>query len=603
VMAAQSMTAANAVPRAKAAQASNNAPPASSTLLQANANLVLVDVVATGHGSPVLGIDRDRFRVFEDGKERPVTVFDEHRPSPTPASAASIEAQIATLPAHTFTNLPIYPDTGAVNVLLLDALNTPVKDQAEARVQMIQYMAAIKPGTELAIFTLASHLQLVEGFTTDAARLAAVLKGKKAASSQSVVLEPQNDSVQSSLEDEAADMEEGSSAPPIFAIQSIEQFESDLTTFQTDLRVRMTLDALDELARYLSAIPGRKNVIWFSGSFPITLDPDQDQTSLRNVETYADQIRQTSDLLTAARVAVYPVDARGLMNLASVDANYQPSRNSMSVSNRGKVTSRTLGGNISSDDTKFLSQNAEEHESMQAIAEETGGKAFYNTNDLKTAVAEAIDNGDSYYTLGFVPKGKLDGHYRRIKVDVDGGHYKLSYRKGYYAGPANKPSSHNPGVASPIETATLRGAPDSTQVLFAARVLPSTDPAFAGMKIPKTAVGEMAASLKAPLHLYLVDFTVDPNTIAFSQTPGGVRQAQIEFILMAYDASGNRVNYEGHGFDLNLSPRRYASTLHYGLRARLALDLPPGSDSLRIAVLDQSNEHTGSLEVPLSVPR
>ncbi|HUA97886.1 MAG TPA: VWA domain-containing protein [Terracidiphilus sp.] len=579
--------------------------PSSGAVLQTNANLVLVDVVVTDHGNPVLGLDRDRFRVFEDGKERPVVAFDRHVPAPgvAPQLAAEMKAQIASLPPHTFTNLPVYPSTGVTNVLLLDALNTPVKDQQQARLEMIQYLSSIKPGTELAIFTLASHLQLVEGFTTDAARLTEVLKSKKTSSSQSVLQEPQDSSAQTQLEQEAAHLEQDSGSPPEFTIESIEQFEADLTTFQTDLRVRMTLDAFDELARYLGGISGRKNLIWFSGSFPITLDPDSSQTGYRNTESYADEIRQTDDLLTAARVAVYPIDARGLMTSTTLDVAYQPSQNSMGASGHGRGSSRSLGGNINADDTKFLTQNEEEHDAMKIVAGQTGGRAFYNTNDLKDAVAEAVDNGDSFYTLGFVPRGRLDGHYRRVKVEVGGGSYDLSYRKGYYADPASKRSSHTPGAAAPLQTALLHGAPGSTQILFAARVLPSTDPAFAAVKMSKDPIGQMVAGLKGPLHRYMVDFTVDPSTVAFPEMPQGDHRASLQFVLMAYDPSGNRINYDDRSFQLNLNPQQYAFTLHYGVRARLALDLPAGTGSLRLAVLDLSNEHTGSLEVPIAIPK
>jgi VWFA-related protein len=588
---------ASAISGQQAAQSST--PAASSTVLRADTNLVLVDVVATDHGKPVLDIAQSRFHVFEDGKERPIASFDQHRPSPASPSAPSIEAQIASLPAHTYTNLPIYPDTGVLNVLLLDALNTPVQDQGEVRRQMIEYMGNIPRGTSMAIFTLATHLQLAEGFTKDAARLAAVLKSKAALPSQSVVTEPEYNSVQMTLEQTTAELE-GSPSPPAFTIQSLEQFEADLTVFQTDMRVRMTIDAMDELARYLSVIPGRKNLIWFSGSFPITFEPDANQTSYRNVESYADKIREASDLLTAARVAVYPVDARGLMTSPIADASYVVSPNTMTVSNRGTASSHSVSSNIGSDDTKFMNQNSDEHQSMKLIAEETGGKAFVNSNDLKGAVAEAVEDGDSYYTIGFVPSGKLDGHHRKLKVDVDSGHYDLAYRNGYYADPSNKPSGHNPGAPNPIDAATLHGAPSSTQVMFAARVLPATDPAFAGMKMDEGAIGAMAAKMKGPLRLYIVDFTVDPTTVTFNPTAGDARGAQLEFVLTAYDQGGNRVNYLDRGFQINLSPERYTWTLNHGLRARMALDVPAGPAFLRIAVQDLNVGRVGSLEVSLT---
>jgi VWFA-related protein len=579
------------------------APATASPLLRANANLVLVDVVVTDKGNtPVHGVDRSRFHVFENGKEQPITAFDEHRPATAPPDAAAVAAQIAALPPHTYTNTPVYPDAPAINVLLLDALNTPVADQAEARRQMIQYMSTIKPGTSLAIFTLSSQLRLVEGFTTDAARLAAALKNKSASSSQSVMIESQNNSAQTDIEQAVANMDSSvpGEGPNPEAVAAMLQFEADLTVFQTGQRVRMTLDAMEQLARYLSAIPGRKNLIWFSGSFPITLDPDDNQTSYRNVETFADQIRQTSDLLTAARVAVYPVDARGLMTVLSSNANYTPSPNTLGVSNRGKMSRGSTGANVAKDADNSMTTNLEEHGSMKTLAEETGGKAFVNTNDLKEAVADAVENGSSYYTIGFAPGGKkLDGHYRRIKLTLDNGSVNLAYRHGYYADPTDKPSAHNPGAASAINSASLHGAPPSTQVIFLARVLPATDPEFKGLQMPAGAVGEMAATLKGPLHRYLVDLAVDPHGFAVEEMPDGVRQAHLEFVLTGYDADGNRVNYVDRSYAIAIKPDRYEWTMEHGVRARMAIDLPAGHDFLRVSVLDMLAGRTGALEVHL----
>src|SRR6202044_3794657 len=58
------------------------------------------------------------------------------------------------------------------------------------------------------------------------------------------------------------------------ATSAMQQFAADYTSFQIDVRVQTTLDAFQTLARYLNVIPGRKNVIWFSGSFPLSIDPD-----------------------------------------------------------------------------------------------------------------------------------------------------------------------------------------------------------------------------------------------------------------------------------------------------------------------------------------
>ncbi|HEV2485452.1 MAG TPA: VWA domain-containing protein [Terracidiphilus sp.] len=572
------------------------------TVLHANANLVLVDVVVTDHGKAVHGLDRGRFHILENGKEQPISAFDEHRPPAASADTAELKAKIAQLPANTYTNIPVYPDAGVVNVLLLDGLNTPMVNQVEARRQMVQYLSTITPGTSLALFTLSSQLRLVEGFTTDAARLATVLKSKAAASSQSALLDTAGHSAQQDVENQLSAMAGSSQPPSPETVAALTQFETDLTATQTDLRVRLTMDALQQLARYLSAIPGRKNLIWFSGSFPISLDPDPDQAlPFLAVRTYEDDVRKTSELLTAARVAVYPVDARGMMTQSTADAAYSPNRTALSVNSGGKVSAMN-DSNVIHDYDTFMTQNMQEHGSMQQIAQETGGTASMNTNDLKGAVASAVENGASYYSIAFAPGGKkLDGRFRKIQVRLDNGGYNLAYRRGYFADASNKPSAHNPGTSSTIQSAALHGAPPATQVLFLARVLPATDPAFQGIPIPNIPSGEMAASLKGPTRCYLVDLTVDPHGLVFNSESDGARQAQVEFVLEAYDSDGKRENYVDRSYAINIKPEDFAQKMETGVRARLALDLPEGHSFMRVAVEDLIAGHAGSLEVPVTV--
>lgn len=577
------------------------------TVLHADTSLVLVDVVVTDHGKPVHGVDRARFHVLENGKEQQLSAFDEHVPPTVTQDAAAEEAklaaQIAALPANTYTNVPVYPDQGVVNVLLMDALNTPMANQAEARRQMIEYLATIKPGTSLAIFTLTSQLRLVEGFTTDAARLTKVLKSKKASGSQSVVMDTPGHSAQQGIDDELQSMAETGHPPSAEAIAALTQFETDLTANQLDIRVHLTMDALQQLARYLSAIQGRKNLIWFSGSFPISFDPDPDAAlpflAVRNYET---DMRKTSELLTAARVAVYPVDARGLMTSSTADAAYSPNQVKLGVSSGNKVSAMVNSSVVHDYDT-MMTQNMEEHGSMQQIAQQTGGTAYVNDNDLKGAVASAVDNGANYYTLAFAPGGKkMDGRFRRLQVKLDGGGYTLSYRRGYYADASTKPSAHNQGTAGPMDQAALHGAPSATQVLLVARVLPTTAPEFQGIPISSAPAGEMAAAMTGVTKRYLVDMTVDAHTLSFNNDANGVHQAQVEYLLMAYDKDGKRVNYVDRSFAINIKPEEFAERMKTGVRGRLALDLPVGALSLRVVVEDLIAGKAGSLEVPLVVP-
>jgi VWFA-related protein len=567
-------------------------PETSGFLLRTSADLVLVDVIVTDHDRAVHGLDRGRFHIFEDGHEQAIATFDEHQPATAPPAVA-----VTPLPPHTYTNVPSYPEASAVNVLLLDGLNTQAADQMDVRRQMLEYLGTIKPGTSLAIFTLGSHLRQLSGFTTDASLLTRALKGQKANPQSSGLLDPGDDKL---LNRSITELSGEISSREI--IQYMQLFIAEKNAFQSDRRVEMTLEALQLLARYLSGVPGRKNLVWFSSSFPIALDPDSTLVNpFMNQRNYSAEIQETSDLLAAARVAVYPVDARGLLKQPSHDASNSSEDNMMRGSAAGmRPTADAPSYSIA--DERFTKEVMAERNAMQLVAAATGGKEYINTNGFKEAVASAFENGSSYYTIGYVPGKQFDGQFRKLQLRMDKGGYKLAYRRGYYADPPDRPSEHTPGAASLIMAATQRGAPPATQILFQARVLPATDPLFDGAKLPEGPAGELTSTLKAPAHRVIADLKVDPRGLAYEQTADGTRQAKVEFALVAYDAEGKRTNYLDQTLYLNLRPEQYTQALTAGIPARLAIDLPQGEASLRIAVHDLNAGRAGSLEVPLSVP-
>lgn len=588
----------SAAGQSAATQTQSSNPVAATNVLQANVNLVLVDVVATNHGNAVHGLDRKSFHIFEDGHEQTITSFDEHQPN----SSSSPNQDATQLPPHTFNNKPVYPDTGVVNVLLLDGLNTPVPNQMDLHNQMLEYMGKIQPGTSMAIFTLSSRLRLVQGFTTDPAQLFKALKNANG--------QPHTDTTgdtgsSNSLDDSMSMGPSGQSAiltqRLTEAISNMQQFTADVGAFQLDLRVRMTLEALQQLARYLSAIPGRKNLIWFSGAFPIALDPDDELNNpFSAVRNYSDDVRETSKLLSAARVAVYPVDARGVLSMPSFEASTRSAGG-----RQGKPS------NSFKNDSKYLQRVANEQSTMAQIAEQTGGQEYANTNGLKEAVASIVDNGSSYYTIGYIPAAKVhDGQYHKIRVTLDNSSAKLAYRRGYYADEQSTPapsdssksttSTHSPNNSGMI-SATLVGAPLTSQILLQARILQASDPALQGVKLPNGPAGEMASTLKGQVTRYVVDLNVDTHNLSFESNADGAQSDAIEFVAIAYDADTKRVNYVDKGMQLKLTRDQFAFVAKNGLPIRFAIDLPAGKIALRVVVNEIRNGKIGSLEVPITV--
>ena len=107
-------------------------------------------------------------------------------------------------------------------------------------------------------------------------------------------------------------------------IAHLKQFEAQRSSDDAQSRARCTLQALNQMARYLAGLLGRKNLIWFSGSFPINILPDGSLVDtfanipnstadpFAAVANYSEEFRETTELLARSQVAVYPIDARGL---------------------------------------------------------------------------------------------------------------------------------------------------------------------------------------------------------------------------------------------------------------------------------------------------
>jgi VWFA-related protein len=144
---------------------------------------VLVDVVVTNDkGEAVPGLQKNDFEVLEDGKPQTITTFEEHH------GATPTEIKLPPMPPHVYTNYPLTKTADSVNVILLDALNAPSRDQTYVHWQMIKYLKTIPPGTRAAIFTLSSRLRMLQGVTTDPSELLAAINSPQAGTQPSGVL-------------------------------------------------------------------------------------------------------------------------------------------------------------------------------------------------------------------------------------------------------------------------------------------------------------------------------------------------------------------------------------------------------------------------------
>jgi VWFA-related protein len=567
-------------------------------VLHANTQLVVVDVIVEDKdGHPVHGFRREDFTLTESKQPQIVSYFEKHSAQEHAASGP----ELPPMPPGTFTDYTPVPPDGALNILLLDTLNTPMADQSYVCTELQQYVKKTKPGTRIAIFGLSQRLFLLQGFSSDPQILKDAIEHKLTPRASSLL----DDAVGSGTTPDApsdlaasamAGIDDGGGAAGII-VSSMQQFEARQNTFQTQLRVQYTLDAFNALAHYLSAFPGRKNLIWFSGSFPINILPDP---GLNNpfavMEDNNPEFRETISLFSRAQVAVYPVDARALR----ADPTF-----SAAVSKSDPFGKRSAA---------FYTAQDSEHMTMSQLAEDTGGKVFYNTNDLASAVKRAIESGSNYYTLSYSPTNKNEnGMYREIRVALNGNlaaaGYSLTYRHGYYTddrrhsqqGPttAASVSSTNSGAIY-AHAAMAHGGPTPQDVLFKARILPI------GTRTEETLALNNEAGpthpMKPPFRRFAVDLAAVGCDFQFTlNKDDGRRTGTIEFSVLLYDNDGNLLNATGKTIQLNLTPEKY-ERFAAGVNAHFEISVPVkgGNDFLRIGVHDVSSNRFGVVEVPIA---
>jgi hypothetical protein len=247
--------------------------------------------------------------------------------------------------------------------------------------------------------------------------------------------------------------------------------------------------------------------------------------------------------------------------------------------------------------TPFANENAARSDkimAMEQLAADTGGKAFYNTNDLNAAMMHAIENGAHYYTLVYTPTNKkMDGSYRRIEVKTTAGKYNLAYRRGYNADDTQTADAKS--SADPLHALLIRGMPSATQVLYGVRVLAVTpQPAPDAKREGKN------AKLTGPTTRYSIDFMVRWSDVALETAADGTHRGKIQASLLAYDRDGNAVNWTGVTQGMALKPEIFAAIQKSGVPMHLEIDLPSSAAYLETGVYDWSSGKAGTLEVPVS---
>lgn len=529
-------------------------------VLKATTLLVQINVVVkTKKGEPVTDLTKDNFTLTDQGKPQPIQLFS------LDSNAKPAHSSIV-LPQNVFSNA-IIVDTAAPNsvtVILLDALNTEWSDQSYAYRKVTDFLKSGHTRGPVALYALDSTgvLRVLQTFTTDRDLLRKRLRAWRPQAPMALTpCHPITMDASVSRQSNAR----------------CRQQTSEKTFFAVN-RIQSTTDALVAIANNLKSVPGRKELIWVSAGFPITLNyPD--------VGGPADGMSASASATTGP---VGPVGGSGSVDAAPTDTvepaitpNLMPTlpdeRNLDSVVTGAAYALNSASVAIYPVDARGLSADPSAEiniATMRQLASETGGVAYVNRNDLTNSVQEAVDDTDVTYTLGYYPDAAdWDGRFHKIAVHVNLPGLSLRYRRGYYAipqarmtDPKTLKKEFNNAISSPL---------DYTAVGVNARV----------------------DVTKKPANLLLI-LQIAPSTLSL-QHDAGNWNAKYHELLLETDKRGRGLAQITATESVKIPDRSFEHVLQQGIVYRRQMPLIPKADALRIFIQDENSGAVGSLIIPL----
>jgi VWFA-related protein len=526
-------------PSADGSQAQTTSGQQGGFTLKANAELVLTNVVARDAktGEMVQGLKQSDFSVFENGKQQQILTFDfESVDRATPLNEATIsglaaggsvsggKAAVVTRPEELRNHRLI--------VMFFDLTSMQPEDLDRSVLAAQEFLRTkMQPADLVALVSLGDTLKVDQDFTADKDALVNEVGVYNGTEGQGFAQGANANSNQ---------VEDTTGYTPD---------ESEYNDINTDRE----LFALRAVGKALERIPERKSLLYFSGG--ISRDGIENQASLRAAINSA----------VRANLAIYSVDTRGLQAISPLgDASTGSLRGS------GAFNGAALTNNMQA--------NFDTQEVMATLSSDTGGKAFFDSNDFAPAFARVERDTSAYYAIGFRSTNQArDGRYRKLTIKINRPGVKLEYRPGYYA-PADFKHSGREDRERDLEEQL-------------ASDLSATDMAVY--------LDAMYFRLNEDRFFVPVSLIVPGSQIPFVKG-GDKDKATLDIIGSVIDEFKRPIGHARETVKLNLDPSLQARQKN--IQYTTSFNLPPGKYQLKFVVRENQTGRMGSFVADITLP-
>lgn len=529
------------------------------------AQYVLVPVIVRDKSQAAIkGLKKEDFTILENGKPQPVSSAEE-------ISAANVQLK-QDKNAVEFTNTP-EDGTRArrITIIALDLINTPVLDQTYARRSIMKMLAtAPDDGSLIELLTIdARGIKVIHAFTDDPKQLLAVMRaidskfGGTESYKPAEMAEVARQALQSMPKINVTQDSTSTTNYPTTAGNPLIAFAAGTdgfyNTMQRQAAIEATLVAFQRIAASVESAPGRKSLIWVSDGFPFFVDGDSGE--ILGGGSYANYERTLMNL-DNANVAIYPVDARGLVGLQADDSNRYATGDVNGTESQVNAMARN---HINTIDT------------FRNVANMTGGREFYNRNDIGNLVKQAMDDSTDYYLLTFpLNKNNRQAGWRKLEVKVKGSGYKIRSRQGYFVTRATlahleaKQPDLDSALASPLE--------------------------FTSLPIKARWLGDPSPGAKGKI----VQFELDlPGTAIAPEE--NENKVSLDFRVSAVNPQGESKGDVKQTFEGTLPPAGAEQLKKEGVKYKSSFELAPGDYTIHFVVRDNITGKVGSVIAPLKV--
>jgi VWFA-related protein len=535
--------------------------PTEDDVVRITTNLVQVDAVVTDkNGKPVTDLGADEVELSEDGKTQKITNFsfvqlNSSAGSSSTAALRPIDKNAPPVPA-----VPLKPERVRRTIaLVVDDLGLSFGSIYYIRQALKKFVEQqLQPDDLVAIIRTGGGIGALQQFTTDRRQLAAAIDRVK--------WNPTGRSGVGAFAPIAGDPLAGAN---LSGDDEANSASEDFDRFREDIFAVGTLGALNYVVRGLRELPGRKSVILLSDGIRILNRKDPSQS-----ERVLQALRRLLDLANRASVVIYTIDARGLPTLG--------------------LTAEDSGANMRPDQVfQALSARRQDffdsQDGLNYIAQQTGGLAIRNNNDLNYGIKRVIEDQQGYYLIGYRPdegtfdpvSGRRKFHSLSLKV-LRPGKFNVRMRNGFF------------GVTD--EQVMPQGTSPQQQLIAAL-----TSPFGAsGVNVRLTSLFANDAKVGSLMRSFLY---IKGSDLTFVEEPDGWHKTVFDVVAVTFGDNGIPLDQIQKTFTIRAKGKTYESAVRDGLNYNLLLPIKkPGAYQLRAAVRDMATSKVGSASQFVEVP-